>query len=133
VQNLAITPFSATVNCGSLLNTWTYTGVDLADGQVLDIATKLMSISSSSGAITVALIKPPGTYNIKIIGALPDLTTTTFDTFTITITAPSNSPPYFATALTDLSVALMGTATYIFPTMKDPDVGDAVSLSSVKN
>jgi hypothetical protein len=112
-----------------LANTWTYTGVDVADGLALDIAAKLISIDSSSGTITVSLAKPPGTYNIKIIGTLPDLSTTAFDTFSITITAPSNSPPYFKIALSDLSVALMSKATYTFPPINDPDVGDTVSIS----
>ena len=111
--------------------TWTYNGIDQADGLALDLATKLVSINPSSGQITVALAKPAGTYNIKIIGTLPDLTTTTFELFTLTILPPTNQPPAFVSPLTDITVPLMSTASYSFPALTDPDTGDVASVSSV--
>ena len=35
--------------------------------------------------------------------------------------------------MTDVTVPLMGTVTYTFPKMIDPDAGDTVSLSGVKD
>jgi hypothetical protein len=81
----------------------------------------------------VALSKPAGTYNIKIVGTLPDLTTTTFALFTITVLPATNIPPFFVSALTDITVPLKATVSYSFPEMKDSDTGDLVSLSLVKD
>ena len=49
--NLDITPFSATVNCGTLTNTWTYKGIDMSDNLLLDSTLDKMIVDPSSGAI----------------------------------------------------------------------------------
>ncbi len=67
-----ITPYSATVNCGSLPNTWTYSGLDIGQGQLIEDTSDQISINPVSGAITVGLAKPAGTYQIKVIGTLPN-------------------------------------------------------------
>jgi hypothetical protein len=87
---LSITPFSATLNCGSYATIWTYTGVDNSDGRALAIATDLMSVDSATGTIFVSKSKPAGTYTVKVIGTLPDLISSNSAVFTITIinTAP---------------------------------------------
>jgi hypothetical protein len=121
------------VNCGTLTNSWSYTGIDTSDGAALDLATKLISINPTSGQINVALSKPAGTYNIKIVGTLPDLTTTTFALFTISVLPATNIPPFFASALTDITVPLKTTFSYPFPAMSDLDTGDVASLSLVKD
>ena len=86
---LSITPFSATLNCGSYATIWRYTGVDNSDGRALK-ATDLMSVDSSTGTIFVSKSKPAGTYTVKVIGTLPDLESSNSAVFTITIinTAP---------------------------------------------
>jgi hypothetical protein len=52
-QNLDIYPYSATVNCGSLPNTWIYSGIDMADGLPVDVSSNFITINPNSGAITV--------------------------------------------------------------------------------
>ncbi len=53
-SNLGITPFSATVmNCGTLTNTWTYKGIDMSDGLVLDPSLDRMTVDPNSGAIQI--------------------------------------------------------------------------------
>jgi hypothetical protein len=52
-QNLEIDPYSATVKCGSLPNTWTYSGIDMADVLPVDATSDLITINPTSGAITV--------------------------------------------------------------------------------
>jgi hypothetical protein len=112
------------VNCGTFTGSWTYNGIDLSDGAALDLGTKLISINPSSGEITVALTKPAGTYNIKIVGTHPDFTTTTFALFTIIV----NSRPIFVSPLTNITVPLKTIVPYPFPGMTDSDGGDVVSL-----
>jgi hypothetical protein len=58
----------------------------------------MITCDLSTGAIKVNTNKSPGTYEIKIIGSLPDLTTTRTNIFTITITK-LNKPPIFITEL----------------------------------
>lgn len=83
VSKFEITPFSASVNCGTLTNTWTYKGIDLSDGQELDPSVDLISVHPSQGSIQIQSAKPAGIYKIKVLGTLPDLMTTYFATFTI--------------------------------------------------
>jgi hypothetical protein len=52
-QNFEIYQYSATVNCGSLPNTWIYSGIDMADGLPVDATSDLITINPTSGAITV--------------------------------------------------------------------------------
>ncbi len=79
---LSITPFSAIASCDSPI--WKYSGVDPIDGHYLNYSTDLMSLNTTSGEIRVAQTKQLGTYNIKVIGTLPDLSTTSI-LFTINI------------------------------------------------
>ncbi len=51
--NLAITPFSATVNCGTLTNTWTYKGIDMSDGLPIDSSLDLMTVDPKTGDIQI--------------------------------------------------------------------------------
>jgi hypothetical protein len=105
--------------------------LDSADGHSLDAATDLMSVNSATGAIFVSTLKPLGTYNIKVIGTLPDLVTTTSAIFTITI--KGNTIPVFSTPLTDITSPLMTSTTYKFPSITDPDIGATTSVSLVKD
>jgi hypothetical protein len=50
----------------------------------------MLGCDLSTGAIKVNTNKPLGTYSAKIIGTLPDLTTTKSEIFTITIYPPPN-------------------------------------------
>ena len=79
----------ATINCGSYPNTWKYTGYDNSDGHALNQATDLIGVDSSNGTIYVSKFKPPGTYQVKIIGTLPEYSTNSA-VFTIIVlnTAP---------------------------------------------
>ena len=49
-----ITRFSATINCGSNSNTWTYSGVDNSDGHSLNYANDKISVDSYTGKISVS-------------------------------------------------------------------------------
>ncbi len=51
VHNLAITPFSATVNCAAHTDTWTYKGIDMSDGLLLDSSLHKMTVHPNSGEI----------------------------------------------------------------------------------
>jgi hypothetical protein len=82
------------LNCGSYSTTWTYTGLNISDGNPLNAAIDFLSVNPSTGTIFVSDKKLPGTYKIKVIGTLPDLVTTYSAYFTINITE-SNNPPYF--------------------------------------
>jgi hypothetical protein len=88
-----------------------------------------MSVDPDSGKITVSKSNPPGTYTIKIIGTLPDLTSTV-QIFTITI--GKNSLPTFQTPLSNITVPLNDPKTYTFPQIIDQNVGDITSISIVK-
>jgi len=50
----------------------------------------MLDCDLNTGAIKVNTIKIPGSYSVKIIGTLPDLTTTRSEIFTITISIPPN-------------------------------------------
>ena len=63
------------MNCGSQPPTFSYSAINLSDGLALDSIADHVSISSSTGTMTVAISKPAGTYFIKVIGTLPDLLT----------------------------------------------------------
>ncbi len=67
-----ITPYSATVYCGLLSNTWTYSGLDIGQGQLIEDTSDSISINPASGVITVGLAKPAGIFKIKVIGTLPN-------------------------------------------------------------
>lgn len=56
---------------------WTYSGVSAVDGHTLAVANDQMSVDSLTGSIFVSISKPVGTYQIKLIGTLPDSVTTT--------------------------------------------------------
>ena len=47
------------------------------DGHTLAVANDKMSVDSLTGSIFVSISKPVGTYQIKLIGTLPDSVTTT--------------------------------------------------------
>jgi hypothetical protein len=51
----------------------------------------MLGTDLNTGAIKVNTIKAAGTYSIKIIGTLPDLTTKS-EIFTITIVVPNQLP-----------------------------------------
>jgi hypothetical protein len=107
--------------------------LDNSDGHSLEAATDLMSVNSATGAIFVSTSKPGGTYNIKVIGTLPDLVTTTSAIFTIVIKEPVNTVPVFSSSLIDKSAPLMQTTIYNFPSITDPDIGAKTSVSVVKD
>jgi hypothetical protein len=44
-----------------------------------------MSVDSATGTIRISKSKPVGIYEIKVIGTLPDLTTTSSAKFTIIV------------------------------------------------
>jgi hypothetical protein len=91
---LGIDPYTSTASCGSLPNTWIYSGKDMADGLAVDTTSDLITINPTSGSITVGKAKAAGTYQIKVIGTLPD--SQTYSTiFTIII----NGAPVFKTNL----------------------------------
>jgi len=73
---LPITAFTATASCGNPI--WKYTAVDSTNSNPLVYATDMITCDSSTGVIKVNTIKAPGTYYVKIIGTLPDLTTTKY-------------------------------------------------------
>jgi len=52
----------------------------------------MLGTDLNTGAIKVNTNKPAGTYEIEVIGTLPDLTTTKSESFIITIN-PSNQLP----------------------------------------
>lgn len=89
-----------------------------------------MSVDLNSGKISVSKSKPAGTYTMKIIGTLPDLTTTA-QIFTIIIRI--NFEPSFKTSLSDLPVPLNKKTIFTFPDIIDPDFGDITSISIVKD
>ena len=80
---LPITAFTATASCGNPI--WKYTAVDPTNSNPLVYTTDMLGCDLSTGAIKVNTNKAAGTYSVKIIGTLPDLTTTKSEIFTITI------------------------------------------------
>jgi hypothetical protein len=88
-KSIAITPFSKNTDCSPYSNTWIYSGLNNTNGNILNQASDLIGVDSKTGAIFVSKYKPPGTYNVKIIGTLPENTTETA-IFTIIII---NTPP----------------------------------------
>jgi len=80
---LPITAFTATASCGNPI--WKYTAVDPTNSNPLVYATDMLGCDLSTGAIKVNTNKAAGTYRVKIIGTLPDLTTTISEIFIITI------------------------------------------------
>ena len=127
-SSFPITPFSATLNCGSYSNTWTYIGYNNSDGKALDQATDLIGVDSATGAIFVSKSKPRGSYEVKIVGTLPEYTTSSA-IFTIAI---QNTAPVFKTSLSNVTVPLMSSYNYRLPEILDPDVGDIPTVT-VKN
>ncbi len=89
-----IDPYSATASCGPV--TWTYSGIDTADGLAVDKTSDLITINPTSGAITVGKAKPAGTYQIKVVGTLPD--SQKYSTI-FTINVIINAAPVFKTNL----------------------------------
>ncbi len=67
-SNLSISPFSATVNCGTLTNSWTYKGVYMHNGLILEPKFDYITVDQNLGTIQVKKALPAGTYQIKIIG-----------------------------------------------------------------
>ena len=67
---MPITPFSAIATCDSFI--WKYHGVDTAKGDNLNYSVDLMSVNQDTGEIRVAQAKQLGSYQIKVIGMLPD-------------------------------------------------------------
>ncbi len=67
---MGIDLYSATASCGPV--TWTYSGIDMADGLPVDVSSDFMTINTTSGAITVGKAKPAGSYQVKVVGTLPD-------------------------------------------------------------
>jgi hypothetical protein len=88
---LPIAPFSATLNCGSYANTWTYAGFDNTDNHLLNNTTDFMSVDSTTGSIFVSKLKPNGTYYVKVVGTLTDFVTKSSSVFTINM----NTVPVF--------------------------------------
>ena len=56
-----------------------------------------MSVNSATGSIFVSKSKPIGTYTIKVIGTLPDFTTSTSAIFIIKV--KENTVPVFSSPL----------------------------------
>ena len=84
---LPITAFTATASCGNPI--WKYTAVNPTNSNPLVYTTDMIGCDLSTGAIKVNTNKAAGTYSVKIIGTLPDLTTTKYEIFTITIYSPN--------------------------------------------
>ena len=72
--------------------------------------------------------KPRGSYEVKIVGTLPEYTTSSA-IFTIAIL---NTAPVFKTSLSNATVPLMSSYNYPLPEIHDPDVGDTPTVT-VKN
>jgi hypothetical protein len=83
--NIPLTPFSATVNCGTSIVTWTYSLVDGNDNRILVPTVDLFDFDTKTGNIILSKSKPVGTYKVKVIGTLPDLVTSTEQTSIIKI------------------------------------------------
>ena len=60
------------MRCGSLPNTWTYSGRDMAYDLPVYATSDKIFINPFSGAIIVDQATPVGTYKIKVIGTLPN-------------------------------------------------------------
>jgi len=71
-QVLPITAFTATASCGNAI--WKYTAFDSNFRFPLVYATDMIEVNPLTGAIKVNTNKAPGTYDIGVIGKLPDLT-----------------------------------------------------------
>jgi hypothetical protein len=121
----SITPFSAILNCGAYANTWMYIGYINSDGQALNQATDLIGVDSTTGSIFVSKSKPRGTYQVKIIGTLPDYTTSSA-LFTIAVL---NTAPVFKNSLANVTVPLMSSYNYPLPEIFDPDMDDTPSVT----
>ena len=122
----SITPFSATLNCGAYANTWTYIGYNNSDGRALNQATDLIGVDPTTGTIFVSKSKPRGTYQVKIVGTLPEYTTSSA-IFTVAIL---NTAPVFKTSLGVVPpVPLMSSYNYPLPEIFDPDAGDTPTVT----
>lgn len=91
---MPITAFTAAASCGNAV--WKYSIVDEFSFPLFYVS-DLLGCDFNSGSIKVNTNKAAGTYNIKIIGTLPDQTTLD-ENFIITI-APPNQAPRFSSAL----------------------------------
>ncbi len=80
---LPITAFTATASCGNAI--WKYSAADPTNSNPLIYATDMIGCDLTTGVIKINTNKAAGTYSVKIIGTLPDLTTTKSEIFTITI------------------------------------------------
>jgi hypothetical protein len=81
---------------GGYANTWTYTGYNNTNGNILNKTTDLVGVNQTTGSIFVSNSKPPGSYQVKIVGNLPDFTTYS-EIFTITVIY--NTPPKFLNSM----------------------------------
>jgi hypothetical protein len=68
----------------------------MGDGLPVDVSLDFMTINPTSGAITVGLAKPAGTYKIKVVGTLQN--SQTYSTI-FTINVIINAAPVFKTNL----------------------------------
>jgi hypothetical protein len=74
----------------------------------------------------VSKSKPRGTYQVKIVGTLPEYTTSSA-IFTITV---KNTAPVFKTSLAVVPpVPLMSSYNYPLPEIFDPDAGDTPTVT----
>ena len=69
--------------------------------------------------------KPRGTYQVKIIGTLPEYTTYSA-IFTVAVL---NTAPVFKTSLANITVPLMFSYNYPLPEIFDPDEGDTSTVT----
>lgn len=68
-----------------------------------------------------------GVYIVSIIGTLP-LSAAKTETFTLTVSLPSNNAPYFVSSLQNFTMSANATKIYTIPSIKD-DENDLYSVS----
>ncbi|TNV87130.1 hypothetical protein FGO68_gene17672 [Halteria grandinella] len=111
-QTFTITPFQASIACGVTPPIFTYKGTT---EQALPLSS-FMSVDSSTGAISITNAAIRGTYKVLVTGVLQSTQKVT-QVFTLQI----NTPPKFATAPVDVTLAIESSLTLTLPSVVDPD------------
>ena len=111
-STLAITPFSASISCGTTSATFTYSGYQ-SDTSALP---SFMSISSTTGSISVTSASTTGNYTIVVYGTLSNQQTTTAS-FSVT----GYGLPTFTASISSVTLSVGQTKTTVLPATSDPN------------
>ena len=105
-KTFSITPFSASTSCGTQTNGFTYSAMKLDTTPI----PSFISVSSTTGAISVSALSTVGTYSLIVVGTLYNSQTTSQ---IFTLTGIVDTPPTLVSSPLDVYVAVGGTQTTV--------------------